>query len=148
MALRSWNFSPVRSLLAVCALGVLLGSCGSATKSLDLAEQNVQVFHAQLDTEQYDAVYSASDEKLQQSTPEADFVKFLGAVHRKLGNVEEATLQHTGVAWYSGQGATVTLVYQTQFAQGSGTEQFVWHVKDNGAVLYGYHINSNELITK
>lgn len=142
-----WNLPSV-TLVALCVATMLLGSCGSATKSLDLAEQNVQVFHAQLDTEQYDAVYAASDEKLQQTTTESDFVKFLGAVHRKLGKVQEANLRNTGVAWFSGQGATVTLVYQTKFTEGSGTEQFVWHVKDNGAVLYGYHINSNELITK
>jgi len=27
-------------------------------------------------------------------------------------------------------------------------EKFLWHIKDNGAALYGYNINSNELITK
>ncbi|MGA7853177.1 MAG: DUF4019 domain-containing protein [Candidatus Acidiferrales bacterium] len=113
-----------------------------------MAKQNVQVFHAQLDTEQYAAAYAASDEKLHQTTTQSDFIKFLGAVHRKLGNVQQSNLRNTGVAWFAGQGATVTLVYETKFAEGSGTEQFVWHVKDNAALLYGYHINSNELVTK
>ncbi len=52
------------------------------------------------------------------------------------------------VGWHSGQGETVSLVYDTTFTQGTGTEQFVWHVKDNTASLYGYHINSSDLVTK
>jgi hypothetical protein len=134
--------------VSICAVGVLLCSCGSSTKSLELAEQNVQQFHSEVDSEQYTAVYAASDEKFHEATTESDFVKLLEAVHRKLGNVQQANLRNTGVAWFAGQGATVTLVYQTKFAEGTGTEEFIWHVKDNGAALYRYQINSNELVTK
>jgi Protein of unknown function (DUF4019) len=148
MALSSWRLAKARLLVAICTAGVLLCSCGSATKSLDLAEQNVQMFHAQLDTEQYAAVYEATDEKFHQATSQSDFTKLLDAIHRKLGNVQQSNLRNSGVAWFAGQGATVTLVYETKFAEGNGTEQFVWHVKDNGARLYSYHINSNDLITK
>jgi hypothetical protein len=108
----------------------------------------VEQFHTQLDTEQYSAIYAASDEKFHQATSESDFVKLLEAIHRKLGSVQESNLRNTGVAWYAGQGATVTLVYQTKFAEGTGSERFVWHVKDNDAALYRYEINSNELVTK
>ncbi|MGB7729727.1 MAG: hypothetical protein WBL50_16975 [Candidatus Acidiferrum sp.] len=132
-------------LLGTC---VLLSSCGSSTKSIQLAQQNVEQFHSQLDTEQYAAAYAACDGKFHQVTTESDFVKLLGAIHGKLGYVRQSNLRNTGIAWYAGQGATVALVYDTKFAEGSGIEQFVWHIKDNGATLYGYHINSNELVTK
>jgi len=115
---------------------------------VELAQQNVEQFHSQLDSEQYTAVYAACDEKFHQATSESDFVKILEAVHRKLGNVQRSSLRNTGVAWFAGQGATVTLVYETKFAAGAGIEKFVWHIKDNGAALYDYNINSNELVTK
>jgi len=112
---------------------------------VELAKQNVEQFHSKLDSEQFAGLYAASDEKFHQATSEPDFIKLLDAVHRKLGNVQQS---NTGVAWFAGQGATVTLVYETKFAQGTGMEKFVWHIKDNGAALYGYNINSNELVTK
>jgi len=137
-----------RVLAVICCTCILLSSCGSSTKSVELAQQNVEQFHSQLDSEQYTAVYAACDEKFHQATSESDFVKILEAVHRKLGNVQRSSLRNTGVAWFAGQGATVTLVYETKFAAGAGIEKFVWHIKDNGAALYDYNINSNELVTK
>jgi hypothetical protein len=93
-------------------------------------------------------IYAASDEKLQQATSESDLVQLLEAVPRKLGSVQQSNLRNTGVAWLAGQGATVTLVYETRFAEGSAIEKFVWHIKDNNASLYGYNINSNALVAK
>lgn len=148
MGFRGGSSSNVRFVVSICAATALLCACGSSTKSLELAEQNVQHFHSELDSQQYTAVYAASDEKFHEATTESDFVKLLEAVHRKLGNVQQANLRNTGVAWFAGQGATVTLVYETKFAEGTGTEQFIWHIKDNGAALYRYQINSNELVTK
>ena len=109
----------------LCGTCILLSSCGSSTKSVELAQQSVEQFHSQLDSEQFISLYAASDEKLHQATSESDFVKLLGAVHRKLGNVQQSNLRNTGVAWFAGQGATVTLVYETKFAQGTGMEKFV-----------------------
>jgi len=148
MACRGWSLPNVRYFLAICTVGILLCSCSSSTKSLDIAKQNVEQFHSELDSGQYTAAYAACDEKFHEATSESDFVKILEAVHQKLGSVQHANLRNTSIVWFSGQGATVTLVYETKFAEGTGTEQFVWHVKDNGAALYGYHINSNELVTK
>jgi hypothetical protein len=127
---------------------LFVSSCGSNSKGVALAKRNVEQFHTQLNAEQYAAMYAASDEKLHRSTTEADFTKFLEAIHKKLGSAQQADLQNWRVAWYLGQGATVSLVYQTKFSEGSGTENFVWHIQDGIATLYGYNINSNELITK
>jgi Protein of unknown function (DUF4019) len=131
------------------AAALLLCSCGSTMKNIALAKEAVSQFHSQLDAEQYEALYAASDEKLHTATTQADFTKLLEAVHRKLGTVGRSNLQNWNVGWYAGQGTTVTLVYNTSFSTGSGTERFVWHIiSDNRATLYGYHINSNDLIAK
>lgn len=136
-------FLPV--LVATC---LLVSSCSASTKSIEQAEQNVEQFHTQLNTEQFAAVYAASDDKFRQATSEAALVKVLDAVHRKLGFVQQSKLRNKGIAWFSGQGATVTLVYDTKFAEGTGALRFVWHIKDGAATLYGYNINSNDLVTK
>jgi hypothetical protein len=135
------------SLLAMLLAAWVLVSCGSS-KNIQLAKDSVGMFHAQLDTEQYNTIYKTADDKFHSAISEAEFVKLLQAVHNKLGTVKESNLRNTGVAWFAGQGYTVTLVYDTQFSDGSGAEQFVWHVKDNQPALYGYHINSNDLISK
>jgi hypothetical protein len=145
-----WHASVQQIGCCVAALlaSWVLASCGSPSKNLQLAKDSVGVFHAQLDTEQYDSIYAGTDDGFRKLTSQTDFVKLLQAIHNKLGTVQQADLRNTGVAWYAGQGATVTLVYDTKFRDGAGSEQFVWHIKDNQASLYGYHINSNDLITK
>jgi len=138
----------VSYLIAALLGGCILVSCGSSSKNIQLAQESVGLFHAQLDTEQYGSIYAAADGKFHSASTEADFVRLLQAIHNKLGTVRESDLRNTGVAWFAGQGATVTLVYDTKFTDGIGSEQFVWHIKDNQATLYSYHINSNDLIAK
>src|ERR1700730_13710970 len=82
-------------------------SCGSSSKNVQLAKDGVGLFHAQLDTEQYGSIYASADEKFHNATNEADFVKLLGAIHNKSGEIRESNLRNTGVAWFAGQGATV-----------------------------------------
>jgi len=135
-------------LLALPLLGLLISSCGSSAQSLVLAKAAVDDFHSQLDTEQYATIYQSTDDGFRKITNEPDFTKLLQSVHRKLGNVQEASTSGTGVAWFLGQGATVTLVYNTRFHDGTGTERFIYHVRDNHATLYGYRIFSNDLIEK
>lgn len=126
----------------------LLSSCTSGTKDIELAKQGVERFHSQLDSERYEALYVGADEKFHNATTEPDFTKLLEAIHGKLGTVRGSNLRNASIGWFAGQGATVTLVYDTTFSDGSATEQFLWHISDNRALLYGYHINSNDLITK
>jgi Protein of unknown function (DUF4019) len=137
-----------RSCCFVLLVSCALAACGASSKNVQLAHNAVGMFHAQLDTEQYSSIYAAADEKFHVATSEGEFVKLLQAIHNKLGTVRESKLRNTGTAWFSGQGATVTLVYETKFSDGTGTEQFVYHIKDNQAMLYGYHINSNDLVSK
>jgi hypothetical protein len=135
-------------LLTIFVASCFLASCGSSSKNVQLAKDSVGMFHAQLDTEQYGSMYKAADDNFHAVTTENDFTKLLAAIHNKLGSVKESSVVNTGVAWFAGQGATVTLIYDTKFSEGAGREQFVWHIKDGQATLYGYRINSNDLITK
>ena len=138
----------LRCVLVLLLAGIGLTACGSSGKSIELAKGNVGIFHAQLDTEQYSAIYAATDAKFKAASTEPDFTKLLEAVHNKLGTVRDCSLRNTGIAWFAGQGATVTLVYETKFTDGAASEQFVWHIKDGQATLYSYRVNSNDLVTR
>ena len=121
-----------------------LASCGSG-KIVEIAAQGVEQFHSQMNAEQYQTIYAAADEGLHTVTNETDFIALLQAVHKKLGKVQTSQRSNYQVGMSTGQGTVVTLVYNTTFDQGSGTEQFLWHMRDNQPVLLGYHINSNAL---
>lgn len=135
-------------LVVLGCFSCILFSCGSSSKNVQLAQNSVGVFHAQLDTEQYNSIYAAADERFRQASTEADFLNLVQAIHIKLGTVQESTLRNSGIAWHTGTGTTVTLLYYTRFSGGTGTEEFVWHIQENQATLYGYHINSTDLIRK
>jgi hypothetical protein len=137
----------ILALVGFCAC-IVLSSCGAATKHIELAKQSVERFHSQLDSEQYSAIYDAADAKFHSAVTEADFAKLLEAIHRKLGKVRDSNLKGENISWYTGQGATVRLTYDTDFASGTGTEEFVWHIGGDHPTLYRYNINSNDLITK
>lgn len=114
----------------------LLSSCGAAKKDIGLAKESVDQFHSQLDSDQYSAIYGARNDGFRSAMSEADFTKLLQAIHHKLGNVQDAklgnvqdaNLNRENIAWDAGQGTTVRLVYATNFASGSGTEEFVWRI--------------------
>jgi|ERR1700730_2331204 hypothetical protein len=133
--------------ILILFLLTVLSSCSSG-KSVQIAAQGVEQFHSQMDSEQYQSIYAAADEGFHKATNEADFVALLQAVHKKLGKVQTSQRSNFQVGMSTGQGTVVTLVYNTTFDQGSGTEQFLWHMRDNQPVLLGYHINSNALILK
>ncbi|SRR5258708_28029856 len=132
---------------AVLALLFSLASCKEANNR-ELAEQGVTQFHSQLNSEQYLAICAGAEEKFRKAANEIEFVALLQAVHRKLGKVQQSKLQSSQVGWFAGEGTVVTLFYNTQFVDGKAGEKFIWHVRDNHAILDGYYINSSVLITK
>jgi N-acetyl-beta-hexosaminidase len=125
----------------------VLSACASS-KNVQNAAKAVEQFHSQMNTEQFQTIYVAADDGFHKATNESDFVALLQAVHKKLGNVQTSQRTNFQVGVSTGQGTVVTLVYNTAFDQGSGTEQFLWHMSDNQPTLLGYHINSNALILK
>ncbi len=148
MLLRGRIVCEIALFVSACMALVTVCSCGSVTKDAAMAKQAVVEFHSQLDNGQYAALYNSADPKFHAATTQADFTKILDAVHRKLGSVRESKLQNWQAGWYAGRGTTITLDHATTFSGGSGTEQFVWHIDNCRALLYGYHINSADLVEK
>jgi hypothetical protein len=135
-----------RTFLVIAALMAALCGC-SMSADTALAEQGVPRFHEQLDAGRFDEIWEQSADELKKASPQPQFVEFLGAVHRKLGNTKSADKTGWNVN-YQTSGSFVTLGYKTVFAEGDAQEQFVFRLQDKTALLVGYHINSMALITK
>lgn len=120
--------------------------CGTG-KDINAAGDAVALFHARLDTEDYATIYSQADPRFRAASKQEDFLKFMNAVHNKLGTVENASKQGYFVN-FSTSGTQIRLNYATKFSSGEAHEEFVWMKNGDNLVLLAYHINSNELITK
>jgi len=128
----------------IAAIAVVLAGC-SMSADTRLAEQAVVRFHEMLDAGQSDAIYSEAADELKKASTRQEFVALLDAVHRKLGDTRSSDQKGWNVN-YQTSGAFVTLNYQTAYAKGNASEQFVYRLQDSKALLAGYHINSNALI--
>lgn len=74
------------------------------------------------------------------------FIKLLTVFHSKLGSFKNGKT----VGWNDNEttsGHFVTLNIDAAFEKGPGTEQFVFRVDGSRALLVGYHLNSDLLIT-
>jgi hypothetical protein len=131
--------------LAPIVAVAMLGGCGLKESFKD-ADTAVARFHAALDAEQWQAIWTMTAPQMRQQTKQADFQRMLEAVHRKLGKVR----QTKQVGWNSmagTSGSTLTLTMETAFEHGSGTEQFVYmRVADQPLKLAGYNIQSQEMM--
>ena len=132
-----------RTLLVAGPL--FLQAC-SPSKANQAAVEGVTKFHGELDAEQYHEIFSQASPEFQKSGTETELTQFFSAVHRKLGNVQNAHEQGFFINFNTG-GTIVTLTYQTDFAGDSGAEQFVWRVGDQPSLI-SYRVDSRALVTK
>ena len=132
--------------ITVVVLGFSIWQCGSAlVAGRGLSNVAVQQFHAQLNEQQYEQIFTEADDGFQRSANKEETIKFLQAVHRKLGNAEQASLTNLTVQATAG-GTYVIAAYTTKFERGAGTEKFTWTKKDGQLVLHGYNIQSRALV--
>ncbi|HZN06148.1 MAG TPA: DUF3887 domain-containing protein [Pyrinomonadaceae bacterium] len=136
----------IKYLILFTLVVALQLSCG-VKKGKENAERAVEKFHSQLNAGQFQQIYSESDEAFRKAVTEEQALQLFDAVHRKLGTVQQAKLTGWHVNATTG-GTAVTLGYDVDFSEGKGTEQFVYHVSGDKALLFNYNVNSPLLITK
>jgi hypothetical protein len=126
----------------------MLVLCGCGTgDSMRLAREGETRVHQQMNAEQFAEIYAQADPTFRGATSSQEFLDFMAAVHRKLGNEQSAA--ETGYfVNFTTSGTRVRLNYKTKFDGGEAEEEFVWAVSGEKAALMGYHINSTTLILK
>jgi len=127
----------------LAALSFVLVACSSPDFST--AEAKVSDLHQALDSEQYDSIYQDGSTELKSAISQADFVRFLTVVHKKLGLVQSSANTFKGFS-VTTKGTFLSLNYKTVFARGDAQEQFVYVMRDHQILLAGYHVNSMALI--
>jgi len=99
-----------RTVLAVALLLAALCGC-SMSADTAAAEQGVPKFHEQLDASRFDEIWEQSGDEMKKAMPQPEFVEFLAAVHRKLGNTKSADKTGWNVN-YQTSGSLITLGYK------------------------------------
>ena len=123
--------------------------CGSALlRGRSLSNAAVLHFHQQFNNGQYDQIADQADEGFGATGRREQLFEFLKAVDRKLGPAGDTKLININVKAGT-SGTFVTCVYNTDFARGKAVETFTWKKGVSGELkLYGYHIQSNELLLR
>ena len=140
------NFNKIGGLICISLLLLASTSC-SLTKGKETSERAVIKFHNQLNASQFHEIYAQADEGFRKATSEPDAIALFEAVHRKLGEVKDSKMAGWRVN-ATPMGTMVNLGYQVEFAEGKGTEDFMFHVIGDQALLFNYNVNSPLLITK
>jgi hypothetical protein len=141
--------SPKRVLwkLSLAATSLILlflaWQCDSAFREgRSLANVAVRQFHEKLNQGRYEEIYREADEGFSRPGKHDQMVRFLEAVHVRLGNAGAANLANMRVNATTG-GTFIVAQYNTTFDQGSAVETFTW-IRSRGALkLSGYNIQSN-----
>ena len=132
------------SLAFILGLIALASSC-SLGKGKELGEGGVVQFHNQFNALQYKQIYAGASEAFRKSATEADVIALFETLHTKLGNMKQSTQSGWQVN-STDVGTTVSLDYSTDFAEGNGTEKFVFLVTGEKASLFNYNVNSPLLV--
>ncbi|MBH9536486.1 DUF4019 domain-containing protein [Novosphingopyxis sp. YJ-S2-01] len=129
---------------AAAAVCVAVAGC-SMTENVNGSEQAVSDFRAFYDAGDYDAIYNAASGEFRKSSDRAMFNKYLAGVQRQLGKFRSA--RRTGFnSSMNGSGQYVTLGYESDYAKGKATEQFVYRITAKGPELFAYTINSDVFV--
>jgi hypothetical protein len=134
-------------LTFMCFSTLVIATGCNMQADVETTAKAVDRMHSQMDGEKFQEIYSQADDGLRSASKQQDFLNLMGAIHRKLGKVQNASRRAFFVNWTT-SGEQVRVNYNTKFEGGDAQEQFVWHVSGTDAKLLGYHINSDALILK
>ena len=120
-----------------------LTGCGAAG-DMDAAGEQVAAFHRGYDAGKYGPLWERSAPTMQQLTPKQQFLDLMVALRARLGAVKSTSRTGFNVNYATG-GSQVTLTYQTVFANGEGTETFIYDTEDPPRLL-GWNVVSPALV--
>jgi hypothetical protein len=120
---------------------------GCATPETKLVEKEIAEFHTLIEGGRAAEIYAKASPRFREVGTSADFLAYIGAVHRKLGAMQ-ATERQVWRMDYNTAGKFASLGYKTLYERGTAYEQFVYVVDSGRALLVSYNINSPELVTR
>jgi hypothetical protein len=142
----------VRRLRTIGLLLLLVGAiiapgCTGMLKGKEAGAKGIAEFHKLYNDGKIAEIYAATDAQFKKATNEKQFSDLLGAIQRKLGKVTATNDAGFTVNTFN-LTTRVVLSQDTTFERGKAKEVFTFEMNGDKAVLVGYNINSNDLITK
>lgn len=131
------------SLKVMVVASVVLAGCGRATR--EKAEAATAAFHGQLQRGAAAEIYGNATPEFRANISEPDFERLVAKLNEKLGTWRSSEPQGWNVN-FGTNGKIVTLSYSSAFDRAKATEQFVWRMEGDRAVLLRYNFNSNALL--
>jgi hypothetical protein len=135
----------MRRTVAALAIAGALAGC-SVGHDLPAVNAAVGVFHQELNAQDFDKIYSDAGPDFKNPTSPPDYTQLLSPIHRKHGNF----VSGAPGGWNDNvntSGHFVTLGFSAKYERGAAEENFVYRIDNGKALLAGYHISSNALIT-
>lgn len=127
----------------IAAAGLFAAGC-EAAKGKPFAEKAVGEFHSQLNAQQFAQIYAAASPEFKKSTEEATAVGYFTLVHTKMG--EYKSTNQTGFNASVDNGvSSVTLNYDTEYANGKASETFIYKVEGEKVSLVSYKVESDAM---
>ena len=133
----------IRSYVFLIASALLVAGCGGT----DEAKRGVAEFRSLVAQRSYAEIYFGAGPELRQVATQEQLERLMATIDTRLGSWQSAEEPAWNVTRGTG-GHFVRLTYQSQFARGSGSEQFLWRIERGGPVLLGYHVNSPLLLAQ
>jgi hypothetical protein len=115
-------------------------SCDSMMRGKQETDVAVERFHSDFNAQRFDEIYDDSDEKFKQTTSREEFTDLLETTQRKFGKINDSSL----ISWklVKTDNKLVTVIYNVEFSEVEGREEFTFHIIDDKALLYNYKIKS------
>lgn len=135
------------SALTLC-LSVLLSGCQDLTQAPKDAEQLNTELHAAMTRGDLKNIYADADAELKALATEEKIVGLLAAIHKKLGDPVSSKQAGCNLNATT-SGTYLRTECDTTFSKSAtGKEAIVWRKAGGKYRLAGYHINSDELISR
>jgi hypothetical protein len=112
----------MRKALLPATVFMLVASC-SAREDVPKAEAAVGELHQKLNSANFDAIYGDGGPEMKKAMSHDDFVKFVSAVHRNLGDLQSGKTSGWKDTVATG-GHFVTLNYASTYEPGGADENF------------------------
>jgi hypothetical protein len=137
----------VLSLLLVLITLSFTG-CKQLTQASGDAQKQTQAFHDAMKVGNWAQMYADADPTMREKATQQQFTTLMSAVQHKLGDPVSFKQVNFRINTTT-NGIFLSSVCETVFSKDAkGTESFVWRADGDKYRVVGYHINSEELITR
>lgn len=124
---------------------LLITSC-SLSEGLEKVDTAVETFHGQMAAGFYQEIYQESAQGMKDAITVEEFISLFKSFQSTLGKVVSSSRINFSFKSTIATGTTYTVVYDTQFKNGTGRETFVFHEEGEVLRLLNYNLNSNDYI--